>query len=96
MIFYLDDDQKRVAFDIVAEIDASGRWPGPVATEVTPAGVFWEAEPEHQDYLQRNPGGYTCHWVRPEWILDPEADPETASDSGSDVSAASATASHHD
>ncbi|WP_415972091.1 peptide-methionine (S)-S-oxide reductase MsrA [Rhodococcus sp. 077-4] len=68
-IFYLDDEQKRVAEDTIADVDASGLWPGKVVTEVTPAGDFWEAEPEHQDYLQKYPEGYTCHWVRPEWKL---------------------------
>jgi len=68
-IFYLDDDQKRIALDTIADVDASGRWPTAVVTEVTPASDFWEAEPEHQDYLQRYPGGYTCHYVRPEWKL---------------------------
>jgi peptide-methionine (S)-S-oxide reductase len=68
-IFYLDDDQKRIACDTIADVNASGLWPGAVATEVTPASDFWEAEPEHQDYLQRYPGGYTCHYVRPEWKL---------------------------
>lgn len=69
-IFYLDEDQRRVAEEVIAEVEASGHWPGPVVTKVTPAGVFWEAEPEHQDYLQRNPSGYTCHYVRPRWKLD--------------------------
>ncbi|MGV0715070.1 peptide-methionine (S)-S-oxide reductase MsrA [Mycolicibacterium sp. XJ662] len=68
-IFYLDDDQKRIALDTIADVDASGLWPAPVVTEVKSAGVFWEAEPEHQDYLQRYPGGYTCHYVRQEWKL---------------------------
>jgi peptide-methionine (S)-S-oxide reductase len=68
-IFYLDDDQKRIAHNTIAEIEASGLWPAPVVTEVTLASDFWEAEPEHQDYLQHNPGGYTCHYVRPEWKL---------------------------
>ena len=68
-IFYLDDEQKRTALDIIAEVDASGLWPGPVVTEVTPAGDFWEAEPEHQGYLQNYPSGYTCHFLRPEWTL---------------------------
>ena len=68
-IFYLDDEQKRVAEDTIAEVDASGLWPGKVVTEVTAAGPFWEAEPEHQDYLQRYPDGYTCHFVRPGWRL---------------------------
>ena len=68
-IFYLDEEQRRVAEDTIADVDASGRWPGKVVTEVTPAGEFWEAEPEHQDYLERYPNGYTCHYVRPEWKL---------------------------
>jgi peptide-methionine (S)-S-oxide reductase len=68
-IFYLDDEQKRVAEDTISEVDASGAWPGPVVTEVAAAGPFWEAEPEHQDYLERYPAGYTCHWVRPNWTL---------------------------
>ena len=68
-IFYLSDDQHRVARQTIAEIDASGRWPGKVVTEVTPAGPFWEAEPEHQNYLERYPNGYTCHFVRPDWVL---------------------------
>ena len=68
-IFYLDDEQRRVAEDTVADVEASGLWPGKVVTEVTPAGSFWEAEPEHQDYLERYPDGYTCHFLRPGWIL---------------------------
>ncbi|MGW3496291.1 peptide-methionine (S)-S-oxide reductase MsrA [Streptomyces sp. NPDC001020] len=68
-VFYLDDEQRRVAEDTIADVEASGLWPGPVVTEVTPAGPFWEAEPEHQDYLQRYPDGYTCHFPRPGWRL---------------------------
>ncbi|MCJ2072930.1 peptide-methionine (S)-S-oxide reductase MsrA [Methylobacterium sp. J-030] len=68
-IFYADDDQRRIAQDTIADVDASGLWPGTVVTEVAPAGPFWEAEPEHQDYLERQPGGYTCHFVRPGWVL---------------------------
>jgi peptide-methionine (S)-S-oxide reductase len=68
-IFYNSDDQKRVAEDTIADVDASGLWPGKVVTEVTPAGPFWEAEEEHQDYLLKHPGGYTCHYVRPDWKL---------------------------
>jgi len=68
-IFYLDEEQRRVAEDTIADVEASDLWPGKVVTEVTPAGPFWEAEPEHQDYLQRIPDGYTCHWVRPNWKL---------------------------
>jgi peptide-methionine (S)-S-oxide reductase len=68
-IFYTDDEQRRLAEDTIADVDASGLWPGRVVTEVAPAGVFWEAEPEHQDYLERYPNGYTCHFVRPGWKL---------------------------
>ena len=68
-IFYLDEEQKKVAVDTIADVEASGLWPGTVVTEVSPAGDFWEAEPEHQDYLLRYPGGYTCHWPRPGWTL---------------------------
>ncbi|MFF1920934.1 peptide-methionine (S)-S-oxide reductase MsrA [Streptomyces sp. NPDC058221] len=68
-VFYLDDEQRRVAQDTIADVDASGLWPGPVVTEVVPAGAFWEAEPDHQDYLQRYPDGYTCHFPRPGWQL---------------------------
>jgi peptide-methionine (S)-S-oxide reductase len=68
-IFYTSEEQKRIAEDTIADVDASGLWPGKVVTEVVPAGAFWEAEPEHQDYLLRNPGGYTCHFVRPHWKL---------------------------
>ncbi|MFC1229506.1 peptide-methionine (S)-S-oxide reductase MsrA [Streptomyces sp. Sce081] len=68
-VFYFDDEQKRVAEETIADVDASGLWPGPVVTEVAPAGPFWPAEPEHQDYLQRYPDGYTCHFVRPGWRL---------------------------
>jgi peptide-methionine (S)-S-oxide reductase len=68
-IFYLDEEQKRTALDTIADVEASGLWPGKVVTEVSPAGDFWEAEPEHQDYLQHYPSGYTCHYVRPGWKL---------------------------
>jgi peptide-methionine (S)-S-oxide reductase len=68
-IFYANDEQRRIAEDTIADVDASGLWPGKVVTEVAPLGEFWEAEPEHQDYLLRNPGGYTCHFVRPDWTL---------------------------
>ena len=73
-IFYLDDEQRRVAQDTIADVDASGLWPGKVVTEVEPAGPFWEAEPEHQDYLERYPNGYTCHFVRPGWRLPKRAE----------------------
>jgi len=65
-IFYLRVEQKQVAESTVADVDASGLWPGKVTTEIVPAGLFWEAEPEHQDYLERYPDGYTCHYVRPD------------------------------
>lgn len=68
-IFFTSDEQKRVAEDTIADVEASGLWPGRVVTEVSPAGPFWEAEPEHQDYLQRTPNGYTCHFVRSNWKL---------------------------
>lgn len=68
-IFYTSDSQKQVALDTIADVNASGLWPGKAVTEVAPAGPFWEAEPEHQDYLIKHPGGYTCHWVRPNWVL---------------------------
>jgi peptide-methionine (S)-S-oxide reductase len=68
-IFFLSEDQQRTAVDLIAELDASGKWPGKIVTEVVPAGDFWNAEAEHQDYLQKNPGGYTCHYERPDWTL---------------------------
>ncbi|MEQ1608030.1 MAG: peptide-methionine (S)-S-oxide reductase MsrA [Hyphomonadaceae bacterium] len=68
-IFYTSEAQKRVAEDTIADVNASGLWPGMVVTEVAPVGPFWEAEPEHQDYLQRYPDGYTCHFIRPNWRL---------------------------
>jgi peptide-methionine (S)-S-oxide reductase len=68
-IYYLDDEQRRVAEDTIADVDASGLWPAKVVTQVAPAGPFWEAEAEHQDYLERYPNGYTCHFVRPGWKL---------------------------
>ena len=68
-IFYTSDEQRRIAEDTIADVEASGLWPGKVVTEVAPAGAFWEAEPEHQDYLERYPNGYTCHFPRPNWKL---------------------------
>jgi peptide-methionine (S)-S-oxide reductase len=68
-IFYTSDEQKQIAEDTIADVDASGLWPGKVVTELAPAGAFWEAEPEHQDYLERYPNGYTCHFIRPDWRL---------------------------
>jgi len=74
-IFYLDEEQRRVAEDTIADVDASGLWPGPVVTEVAPAGPFWEAEPEHQDYLEHYPNGYTCHYPRQGWVLPRRREP---------------------
>lgn len=68
-IFYLNEEQKRIAQDTVKDVDASDLWPGKVVTEINPAGPFWEAEPEHQDYLERIPNGYNCHFIRPDWVL---------------------------
>lgn len=68
-IYYVDDEQKRIAQETIVDVEASGLWPGKVVTEVEPVGDFWEAEPEHQDYLERYPNGYTCHFPRPNWVL---------------------------
>lgn len=68
-IFYIGDEQRLVALETIADVNASGLWPGTVVTELAPAGPFWEAEPEHQDYLERIPNGYTCHFPRPDWVL---------------------------
>ena len=68
-IYFTTPEQHQVALDVIADVDASGLWPGKVQTEVKPAGPFWQAEPEHQDYLEKRPGGYTCHFVRPGWVL---------------------------
>ena len=73
-IYYVDDEQRSVADDTIADVEASGIWPGKVVTEVEPAGLFWEAEPEHQDYLERYPNGYTCHFLRPDWVLPRRGD----------------------
>lgn len=73
-IFYVDDEQRQVAQDTIADVDASGLWPGKVVTAVSPAPEFWEAEPEHQDYLERYPSGYTCHFPRPGWKLPKRAE----------------------
>ena len=73
-IFYESDEQKRVAEDTIADVESSGLWPGHVVTEVSPVGPFWEAESEHQNYLQNYPNGYTCHFVRPNWKLPRRAD----------------------
>lgn len=68
-IYYSSDAQKQTALQTIADVNASGIWPGTVVTELAPAGAFWQAEPEHQDYLEHYPGGYTCHYVRPNWRL---------------------------
>ena len=68
-IFYVNEEQKDIAEDTIADVDASGLWPGKAVTELAPVGDFWEAEPEHQDYLQHYPTGYTCHFIRPQWKL---------------------------
>jgi len=72
-IYYVDDAQKAVAQDAIADVNASGLWPGRVVTELEPVNDFWTAEPEHQDYLQRIPNGYTCHFIRPNWVLPKRA-----------------------
>ncbi|MET9494078.1 peptide-methionine (S)-S-oxide reductase MsrA [Streptomyces sp. NPDC006552] len=76
-IFYADETQRAVAEETIADVDASGLWPGKVVTEVAPLGDFWEAEPEHQDYLERYPDGYTCHFPRPGWKLPKRAESAT-------------------
>jgi len=68
-IFYLSDEQKNIANELIAAMNESGKWPGPIVAEVVPAGDFWDAEEEHQDYLRKHPYGYTCHYVRPDWVL---------------------------
>ncbi|BCG02538.1 peptide methionine sulfoxide reductase MsrA (plasmid) [Paraburkholderia sp. PGU19] len=68
-IFYTTGEQKKMALETIADVEASGRWPGSVVTELEPVGDFWEAEPEHQDYLEKRPDGYTCHFPRPDWVL---------------------------
>lgn len=68
-IYHVNDEQKQVALDTIADVEASGLWPGKVVTELEPVGDFWKAEPEHQDYLERFPNGYTCHFPRPDWVL---------------------------
>jgi len=85
-IFFTNEEQKHVALDTIADVDASGLWPGKVVTEVVPAGPFWEAEPEHQDYLENYPNGYTCHFVRPGWVL-PKRETSGAGSASASVSA---------
>ncbi len=87
-IFYTSEAQKRVAEDTIADVNASGLWPGRVVTEVAAVGPFWQAEPEHQDYLERIPNGYTCHYVRPGWKLPMRAEANLGSgNSGSGIGA---------
>jgi peptide-methionine (S)-S-oxide reductase len=78
-IYYTTEAQRGTAEDLIDEVNASGLWPGKVVTELAPAGPFWEAEPEHQDYLERYPDGYTCHYVRPDWKLPAAAERTRAS-----------------
>jgi peptide-methionine (S)-S-oxide reductase len=73
-IYYVNDEQRRIAEDTIADVNASGLWPAKVVTKVSPVGDFWEAEPEHQDYLERYPNGYTCHFLRPGWKLPRRAE----------------------
>lgn len=87
-IFYSNDEQKQIAEETIAEVNASGLWPGKVTTEVKPAGEFWNAEPEHQDYLERYPNGYTCHYFRRDWVLPSHTG---SVDSGSGAAAESGT-----
>jgi peptide-methionine (S)-S-oxide reductase len=79
-IYYTSPEQKAVAEDTIADVDASGLWPGKVVTEIAPAGPFWEAGPEHQDYLERYPNGYTCHFIRPDWKLPARKAKSTAAE----------------
>ncbi|MBB4657897.1 peptide-methionine (S)-S-oxide reductase MsrA [Parvularcula dongshanensis] len=72
-IWYTTDEQRETAETVMRQVEESGRWPGPVVTELSPAGVFTEAEDYHQDYLQKHPNGYTCHYVRPDWVIGSEA-----------------------
>ena len=78
-VYYTSAKQKKTAQDTIADIEASGLWPAKVVTEVAPAGPFWEAEPEHQDYLEKYPDGYTCHFIRPNWRLPHQAEVAKAS-----------------
>ena len=73
-IYWTSEEQRATAIDTIADVDASGLWPGKVVTEVERVADFWEAEPEHQDYLERLPNGYTCHFVRPGWVLPKRAE----------------------
>ena len=73
-IFTVSEEQRKTAVETIADVNASGLWPGKAVTEIKDAGDFWEAEPEHQDYLERIPGGYTCHFPRPDWVLPPRSE----------------------
>jgi peptide-methionine (S)-S-oxide reductase len=73
-IFFTSEEQRQIALDTIADVNASGIWPGPVVTQVAPASDFWEGEPEHQDYLERIPHGYTCHFLRKDWVLPKRKD----------------------
>ena len=73
-IFSTSEEQRQIALDTIADVDASKIWPGQVVTQVAPASDFWEAEPEHQDYLERIPHGYTCHFIREDWVLPKRKD----------------------
>jgi peptide-methionine (S)-S-oxide reductase len=77
-IFYTSDEQRRIANDTIADVNASGLWPATVVTQVAPAGPFWEAEAEHQDYLEHYPSGYTCHFIRADWKLPTRAEVQRA------------------
>jgi peptide-methionine (S)-S-oxide reductase len=77
-IFYTSDEQRQIANDTITDVNASGLWPGTVVTQVAPAGPFWEAEAEHQDYLEHYPSGYTCHFIRPDWKLPTRAEVQRA------------------
>jgi len=81
-IYYTNENQKQVALDTIADVNASDLWPGPAVTEVKPASAFWQAEPEHQDYLERYPNGYTCHFVRPNWVLPKRAKKDAPVEAG--------------
>jgi peptide-methionine (S)-S-oxide reductase len=85
-IFYLNDEQRKVAEDTIADVEASGIWPGLIVTEVAPAGPFWEAEPEHQDYLEHHPNGYTCHFPRPGWVLPRRGDSKSTTSTSTPAS----------
>ena len=86
-IFYTSEEQRTVAEETIADANGSGLWPGKIVTELEPAGPFWEAEPEHQDYLEKWPGGYTCHFPRPDWVLSKRKAASASSASSSQTGA---------